>query len=155
MDWTAIVALMAMVVLMFGAILFLFCYEQYRIHQIKNGELMIVEDLLTLSYEDVEKRGGGGGRHAIHVRVFILEFQHMGRFRVPRRPHYEWSKIYSMSDEGVYNTSTLGDRFYVVYLKNARKQEPLMVYNTNLFELCEDGTAPRTGGSWKDSVSLE
>lgn len=150
--WEVPVALGAIVVLVAGTILFLFCHERYRIRKIKTGELLIVEDLLVLSYEDVERRARR--EYSKSVRFFVLEFQHMGPYRVPQQS-YEWSKLYPMSDEGVFNTSALGDRFYVVYLKNARKPQPLAVYNTKLFELCPDGTEPRTGSSWRDSVNVE
>lgn len=154
MDWPMFATIIAVLVMVGGAILWLLGNERYKIRLIRHGELVIAEDLLTLAHETVERRGSGRG-NAIHVRVFHLQFQQCGSYRIPRKPHYEWSHIYSMTDEGVYHTSESGDRFYVVYLKNARKPMPLAVYNQKLFELCEEGTPPRTGNSWRDSVNLE
>lgn len=154
MEWPLFATVIAVLVMAGGAILLLLGNEQYKIRQIRHGELVIAEDLLTLAHETVERRGSRRG-NAIHVRVFLLQFQQCGPYRIPRKPHYEWSRIYSMTDEGVYHTSEPGDRFWVVYLKNARKPMPLAVYNQKLFELCEEGTPTRSGDSWRDSVEIE
>ena len=132
------------------AIAYTFFYEKYRIRKVKRSELVIYEDTLVLAFDDMVRRS----RRYSGV-VYKLKFQYFGFFRIPERQNYAWSELYSMSDKGVYNTSILGDRFYIVCFQNDRKKRPLQVYNTKLFELCPDGTPSRSGKSWKDSVSVE
>ncbi len=63
-----------------------------------------------------------------------LEFALFGKYEIPKRTHYAWSKLYAMSDEGLYNTAISGDTFYIVTVDG---KHPLVVYNTKLFEYKE------------------
>lgn len=112
-------------------------------------EIEFIEDTLERAFEDVLHRSK-------RVEVFyVLSFQNFGRYRVPAQQHYAWSELYSMSPDGIYNTSIIGDTFYIAIRKGDPKKTPLWVYNAKLFELCPDGTERKPRASWRDSVSLE
>ena len=149
-DVADIISIASPVVILLFLMVFTFFYEKHRIRKMQRAELVILEDTLVLAYDDIVRRS----RRYSGV-VYKLQFQNLGIFRIPERQNYAWSQLYSMSDKGVYNTSIIGDRFYIVCLKNARRKKPLVVYNTKLFELCAEGTQPRTSKSWRDSVSVE
>lgn len=51
--------------------------------------------------------------------------------------NYNWSKMYSMSNEGIYNYSHTDDDFYLV-LSGGKKPHILLIYNKKLFELKEN-----------------
>lgn len=119
----------------------------YRLIQ-QNG-IEILEDTLKSAYEDGETRGR---RYNL---FYVLEFEKHGRVRVPEGKHYAWSKLYSMSDRGIYNTSVAGDTFYIVRLKGDDTRRVLEFYNAKLFELCPDGTEKKSHSSWRDSINVE
>lgn len=69
----------------------------------------------------------------------LLEFARYGSYIIPYGTNYVWSKDYSMSARGVFNTSIEGDKFYLVLVKNEHDREEIaMIYNAKLFELTED-----------------
>ena len=117
--------------------------------KIQTAGIEIVEDTLQSAYEESEMKG----RH--HWLFFVLKFRDHGKYRLPDNQHYTWSKLYTMSKHGVYNTSIPGDTFYIVQLVGDPSHKPLEVYNAKLFELCPDGTERKPLSSWRDSVSLE
>ncbi|MBQ8381832.1 MAG: hypothetical protein IJX47_01360 [Clostridia bacterium] len=120
-----------------------------RAEKIKSYENEFFEDTLDRAYEDMIHR---------YKRVdifYVLSFKSFGRYRVPSQQHYAWSELYSMSPSGIYNTSIVGDTFYIAVRKDDPKKAPLWVYNAKLFELCPDGTTRKPRASWRDSVSLE
>ena len=120
-----------------------------RYRYIEHKGIEIVEDTLKRAYEDGENRG-----RSYHL-FYVLEFEKHGRVRVSEGKHYAWSKLYSMSHRGIYNTSIAGDTFYIVRLKGDDGQSVLEFYNTKLFELCPDGTEKKSRSSWRDSVNVE
>lgn len=117
--------------------------------KIQTADIEIVEDTLQNAYEESKMQGRR------HWLFFVLEFRDHGKYRLPDYQHYTWSELYTMSKQGVYNTSIPGDTFYIVRLVGDRSCKPLEVYNAKLFELCEDGTARKPRASWRDSVSAE
>ena len=117
-----------------------------RYQYIEHKGIEIVEDTLKRAYEDGETRG-----RRYHL-FYVLEFEKHGRVRVSEGKHYAWSKLYSMSDRGIYNTSVAGDTFYIVRLKGDDTRRVLEFYNAKLFELCPDGTEKKPRSSWRDSV---
>ena len=64
---------------------------------------------------------------------YILEFKSFGKYCVPKE-NYSASKIYDMSDKGVFNYSNVGDTFYLIL---DAKDRILSVYNTKMFELAD------------------
>ena len=116
-------------------------------------EIEFLEDTLVGAYENVKRHYR---RYHTRIEVFyVLSFRNCGRYRVPLVQHYAWSDLYSMSPGGIYNTSILGDTFYVAVRKDDPRKTPLWIYNTKLFELAEDGTVRKPRASWKDSVYSE
>ena len=66
--------------------------------------------------------------------VKYFNFVSGARWRLPNdHKHYEWSKNYCMSPEGLDNTSTSEKSFYYITLKG--NTDVAYIYNTNLFEL--------------------
>lgn len=66
-------------------------------------------------------------------RPYGLYFASYGLYSVLIwKHHYSWSKLYHMSDDGIYNTALLGDEYYLVI---AEEKNILLAYNTKLFEL--------------------
>ena len=61
---------------------------------------------------------------------YYLYFRRYGKYIIPYE-NYKWSKLFKMTDEGVYNFSNLGDTFYVVIVG---KNEIGLVYNCKLFK---------------------
>ena len=51
--------------------------------------------------------------------------------------HYKWSKMYNMSNQGIYNYSHIDDDFYLVF-SNDKKNNLLLIYNKKLFDLKEN-----------------
>lgn len=123
--------------------------HQKRFQKIQQYGVEMVED----TFNDIHIVERYKGKQ--YTQVYVLTFRDSGRYEVPDREHYRWSKLYAMSPYGIYNTSHVGDTFYLLRLKDTPKYEILDVYNANLFELCPDGTEARTSGSWHDSVNLE
>lgn len=124
-----------------------------RVRRMRRCAFEIVEDQLYSIR--VDREISRGYKHSQAVTVYCLEFHGVGKYRISARPHYEWSKLCAMSYDEVYESSTPGDRFYIVLLKDGRHATPMMIYNTNLFEFDPDGTERKPRGSWRDSVSLE
>lgn len=77
----------------------------------------------------------------IDLPVYQLTFQSVGQYRIPIRPHYEWSKLCRMNSLEVYESATPGDRFYVVLLQDRGRKRPMMIYHTDYFEFRSDETA--------------
>ena len=117
--------------------------------KIQQNGIEIVEDTLKSAYENGRYRGR---RYEL---FYVLSFQNNGSYEIPEGQHYFWSELYSMSHRGVYNTSVVGDIFYIVRIKDDPLHEILEVYNTKLFELCPDGTEKKSRSSWRNSVRLE
>ena len=61
-----------------------------------------------------------------------LYFNTYGKYSIPSKKFYQFSKT-KMSDNGIANTSFVGDEFYLILVKN----KIVYVYNTKLFELQE------------------
>ena len=119
-----------------------------RAERVAKRELIFVEDVLEKAYQE-----SLGGKH--QTMVYILKFRDHGKYIIPGGQHYAWSELYAMSGYGIYNTSVSGDTFYLAVWKDDSRQIPILVYNAKFFEICEEGTQPRSGKSWRDSVSLE
>lgn len=104
-----------------------------RAQMLKSESFRIVGDTLERARPD-----GGGLSIGNHESAYMLVFSRYGRYFLPSRTNYSWSKDYYMSPQGVYNTSIEGDRFYLVIYPTDAGDEIGAVYNTKLFELTED-----------------
>lgn len=105
--------------------------------RLKKGRIRIVQDTLTRSVRDefytlpIPQRFESGLRD-------LLIFSKYGKYFIMRTQYYKWSKQNAMRAGGVYNTSLVGDTFYLVIYTDDKKEKPVMVYNTKFFELKED-----------------
>lgn len=60
--------------------------------------------------------------------IFYLKFSGYDRYGIPDE-NYKWSKLFYMNHNGVLNSSTLGDEFYLVIVDNKIQ----LVYNCKMF----------------------
>ena len=71
--------------------------------------------------------------------AIFFHFEGGSTWRVPSFPkfvkHYEWSREFSLSSEGLYNTSLKGNEFYFVAIQGA--SEVTYIYPCKFFELSE------------------
>lgn len=143
----------------FAGLLLLLIVESVRMKKMRNrilqSGLEIVEDTVRRTYEDHEVKGYGKDRRVKWLWAF--EFETYGTYRMPDRWNYGWSQRYKQDSHKVWEIAREGDLFYILRLKDDLTREPLQVYNQKYFWYSEDGsmTPPRTGGSWRDSVSME
>lgn len=137
-----------------GGVVLLIYLQRHRNRKIERMVLEIVEDTLLFSTMRYEYRGSGRHRH-LHI-YYVLVFRYFGEYRIPERPHYVWSKLYSADcDKDIYNRAEAGDTYYIVLDRDARRKKPLLIYNTKEFVFCPDGTTEHPDGSWRDSVDVE
>lgn len=104
--------------------------------KITSKKLVIVEDWLVDIREDIEYR------HRGHDRPYYeFCFAKGSKYRlypdVYGDNNYKWSKMYAMSNQGIYNYSQIDDDFYLVF-SNEKKNKLLLIYNKKLFELKEN-----------------
>lgn len=107
--------------------------------RIANKKLVIVEDWLVDIREDI---GYYNYRHRNPCHEFC--FAKGGKYRIYlhtaasfENRHYKWSKMYNMSNQGIYNYSHIDDDFYLVF-SNDKKNNLLLIYNKKLFDLKEN-----------------
>lgn len=106
--------------------------------KITSKNLVIVEDWLVEIKEKIEH----GGKYSRAYYEFC--FAKGGKYRLYMHTattfenrHYKWSKMYNMSDQGIYNYSHIDDDFYLVF-SNDKKNNLLLIYNKKLFDLKEN-----------------
>lgn len=101
-----------------------------------NQKTTIVTDWLVDIKDSVELHAGYNHRRARPYYEFT--FAKYGKYRLYTDVHgntnYTWSKMYAMSNEGVYNYSNIDDNFYLV-VTNDKKPQILLIYNQKLFEM--------------------
>lgn len=102
---------------------------------ITSKKLVIVEDWLVDIREDIEYRHRGpdqpyyefsfakGSKYRLYLNVYGNE-------------NYKWSKMYAMSNQGIYNYSQIDDDFYLVF-SNEKKNNLILIYNKKLFDFKE------------------
>lgn len=62
---------------------------------------------------------------------YHLNFKCYGSYIIPFGENYAWSKMHNMMESSVYNSSNIGDEFYIISFDNKRIA---LVYNTKFFE---------------------
>lgn len=62
---------------------------------------------------------------------YNLNFKCYGWYIIPNGENYSWSKMHNMMGKSVYNSSNVGDEFYIVSFD---KKKIALVYNTKFFE---------------------
>ncbi len=63
---------------------------------------------------------------------YNLSFKCYGLYIIPFGENYAWSKMHNMMESSVYNSSNIGDEFYVISFDN---KKIALAYNTKFFEL--------------------
>lgn len=100
--------------------------------KITNKKLVIVEDWLV----DIREVSEYYGRRRRSYYMFY--FANGGKYKLYpgyyNNDNYTWSKMYNMSNQGIYNYSQINDDFYLVF-SNEKKNNLLLIYNKKLFEL--------------------
>ena len=94
--------------------------------KIKKGEFELVNDWVV---DKLPKRRGGKYQH---YRPNTLIFARNKKYGIPEGLNYEWSQLYSMSDDGVYRCAEINDDFYVIIVG---KKKNVLAYNKKMFEL--------------------
>lgn len=101
-----------------------------------NQKTTVVTDWLVDIKSGVELHAGYHHRRTRPYYEFI--FAKYGKYRlytdVYGNTNYTWSKMYAMSNEGIYNYSNIDDNFYLV-VTNDKKPRILLIYNQKLFEM--------------------
>ncbi len=77
-------------------------------------------------------------RSRLFFKPFVLQFSSYDKFSIPRGKNYVWSDLFCMSDKDIYNSSVLGDEFYLAVIEH---KTVVMVYNTKRFELIDQKSA--------------
>lgn len=106
--------------LLLYTLILLFMVRKNRF-QVTIDTLITCEDKESLSDLYVQKQ-------------YKLLFASCGKYAIPTGNNYKWSKLYCMTDTGVYNYSIPGDKFYLVKMS---KKTIFLAYNTKLFEFKE------------------
>ena len=103
---------------------------------VNRGEFIISLETLDKVREETiyEPHSGYRGRTNLTKDVCFFYFASGIKWRMPRvAKHYEWSKEYYISSEGLNNTSVSGNEFYFVKLESDPKIS--YIYNSKFFEL--------------------
>ena len=91
-------------------------------------EFYIVKDKLIGSEEPF------GERYVTRYwKYAVFHFPSYGKYKLTDIDYYKWSKMYNMRNSNVYNSSNIGDEFYLITI--GKKETILMVYNCKMFEL--------------------
>lgn len=114
---------------------------------IQNGEFEIVRDTLTVAGEVARFKGGVHEKRSLLDRIIStnnhrvprrypiwFQFEKYGDYHLPLTKMYKWSERYTTTDEGMQNTSLIGDEFYIVLYRGDEKKKPAMIYNTKFFD---------------------
>ena len=108
---------------------------------LQRGDISIsIEELSHITRETIHEphfvRSGTRIRRASTREVTMYYFMSGGSWRCPNlSKHYEWSKEYYLSSQGLENISIQGDKFYYVALQG--HHDISYVYPCKLFRLDE------------------
>ncbi len=92
--------------------------------KVGKGKFEILDDWV------VDKLPARHGRYS--HRPNTLVFARSGEYGIVRDLNYEWSDLYCMSNESVYNSAKIDDGFYVI---SVGKKKCVLAYNKKMFEL--------------------
>ncbi len=103
-----------------GSVLMLFMPLIGR--KITSKKLVIVEDWLVDIREKLEINPGRYNRNRLYYQfAFAKGSKHRLYQDVYEVDNYKWSKLYNMSNQGIYNYSQVDDEFYLVFTNEKRK----------------------------------
>ena len=107
--------------------------EAYRDYTtIKKDLFKIITDTLISSEEKATYISSAFAASFSHP--YALNFASYGQYCILSGENYSSSELYTMNDKGVFNSSTIGDTFYLIV---DTKNRILLAYNTKLFELSD------------------
>lgn len=98
-----------------------------KLHILIRNKKCIVKDRLIRTEEHTTYVGK---RMVIEYRLI---FSCYGEYTIPD-DNYKWSRLYSMSNRGIYDCSDSGDEFYLV-LSKPHTGNILLAYNTKQFDM--------------------
>ena len=123
---TAIIILLSILFLIF---VFVIVKNLNQIFSVQNNKFQIVKDRLINSKSGV---GPVPSTTITFYRPYKLYFSaNKRKYNIPSGKNYKWSKEFCMQDYNVFNSSTIGDEFYLVIINN---KTIASVYNTKFFD---------------------
>lgn len=125
---TVIIILLSILFLIF---VFVVVKNSNIIFSVQKDKYQIVKDRL------INLQSGSGNIPSTSVtfyRPYRLYFSIKKRkYNIPSGKNYRWSKDFCMYDYNVFNSSTVGDEFYLIIINN----KVIYAYNSKFFELQE------------------
>lgn len=121
-------------------LMLIFCgfyyYPEFRkLDILKNEKFRITTDKLeTISGKDFSFKRRLLKKLSLERDSAQLIFASYGKYFIPLGMNYSSSTLYKMSNWSVINSSSIGDKFYLVIYKD---KYILSAYNTKMFELQE------------------
>lgn len=123
---TAIIILLSILFLIF---VFVIVKNLNQIFSVQNNKFQIVKDRLINSKSGV---GPVPSTTITFYQPYKLYFSaNKRKYNIPSGKNYKWSKEFCMQDYNVFNSSTIGDEFYLVIINN---KTIASVYNTKFFD---------------------
>ncbi len=123
---TVIIVLLSILFLIF---IFVVAKNLNKIFSVQNDKYQIVKDRLINSQS---VSGPVPSTSVSFYRPYRLYFSIKKRkYNIPSGKNYKWSKDFCMYDYNVFNSSTVGDEFYLIIANN----KVLYVYNSKFFEI--------------------
>ncbi len=133
---TVLLGVMAVMFLGIGIIL---CVFPLIGRKITSKKLTIISDWLV----DIKEKSEyvPGARYGRRRGYYEFCFAKGGKYKlytdIYGDNNYKWSKMYAMSNQGIYNYAHIDDEFYLVF-SNEKKSQILLIYNKKLFKLKEN-----------------
>ncbi len=133
---TVLLGVMAAMLLVMGIIL---CISPLRGRKITSKKITIVSDWLV----DIKEKSEyvPGVRYGRRRGYYEFCFAKGGKYKlytdIYGENNYKWSKMYAMSNQGIYNYAHIDDEFYLVLL-NEKKSQIILIYNKKLFDFKEN-----------------
>ena len=109
--------------IIFSTIYFLFCsiIFFYNIYTVISSLFLISKNKYEITVDWTTDKLPY--RHSIYIgsidsgylfRPYTLVFAKSGKYRISPNENYKWSDLFAMRDKNVYESTSLGDEFYVV-----------------------------------------
>ena len=130
-DAFGVVVLTVLLFALFSLLVFILIKSINRLISIKKKTYIIETDRLINSKSGTGQIVSSNFRTAFY-KPFRLYFSQKNRvFKIPEGINYKWSEKHHMYEYSVFNSSNVGDEFYLVIIKN----KIICAYNKKLFEM--------------------
>ena len=112
-------------------------YYIRRISRIKKKKYYIFSDkLMGYGSDDIPDSSrtslGRDKKYELHFAGVSPYVMYVDNSIIRKRMYYRWSETFAMTAEGVYNTSMVGDEFYIVSIDNHTAE---LFFNKKFFEV--------------------